>query len=338
MALKKVLIVSNPEDEHTKKVATKIAEQGGEPILFYPEQLGERAHFRMSLPLRAHRFQSVLIFNSTIVDLNQVYSVWYRRPRPETLAPYKLSPEALEFAHEEWRAAVEGLYSVMEKSLWVSHPDRLREASRKPLQLIIAQQIGLAIPRTLITNEPDQIAEFIEECNGRVIVKPTGAGWVYSEDNNQIIYVLTNRPSLEDINALDDVKIAPITIQEEIPKAYEVRANVVGQQVLTVCIQSQQSPISSLDWRRYDVKRTPYSPYQLPTAVEQKCLRVVQLLGLEFGAIDLIRKPDGEYVFLEINGNGQFLWAEELSGIEVSSTLASLLLGVAPSLQSTNLI
>jgi glutathione synthase/RimK-type ligase-like ATP-grasp enzyme len=67
------------------------------------------------------------------------------------------------------------------------------------------------------------------------------------------------------------------------------------------------------------------------------CLRLVQGLGLEFGAIDLIRTPDGRYVFLEVNGNGQFLWAEELSGVKVSEALADLLAGVAPSLQGTQL-
>jgi glutathione synthase/RimK-type ligase-like ATP-grasp enzyme len=58
---------------------------------------------------------------------------------------------------------------------------------------------------------------------------------------------------------------------------------------------------------------------------------------LEFGAIDLIRQPDGKYVFLEINGNGQFLWAEELSGVKVSEALADLLAGVAPPLKSAQL-
>jgi hypothetical protein len=50
------------------------------------------------------------------------------------------------------------------------------------------------------------------------------------------------------------------------------------------------------------------------------------------GALDFIRQPDGQYIFLEINGNGQFLWAEELSGVEVSKALANLLVGATPAL------
>lgn len=79
---------------------------------------------------------------------------------------------------------------------------------------------------------------------------------------------------------------------------------------------------------------TPYTPYVLPAGIAAKCLRLTQLLGLEFGAIDLIRRPDGEYVFLEINGNGQFQWAEDLSGVKISDALVRLLAGITPPLRS----
>lgn len=125
-----------------------------------------------------------------------------------------------------------------------------------------------------------------------------------------------------------------MTLQEEIAKVYEVRANVVGQQVLAIRIDSQASPESALDWRRYDLPHTPYAPYVLPDNIARKCLQLTQRLGLEFGAIDLIRTPMGEYVFLEINGNGQFLWAEEHSGVGISAALANLLVGNAPALRS----
>jgi hypothetical protein len=49
-------------------------------------------------------------------------------------------------------------------------------------------------------------------------------------------------------------------------------------------------------------------------------------------AIDLIRRPDGELVFLELNGNGQFLWAEDLSGVAVSAAVVQLLVGQLPPL------
>jgi len=55
-------------------------------------------------------------------------------------------------------------------------------------------------------------------------------------------------------------------------------------------------------------------------------VRVVEALGLCFGAIDLIVTPDDDHVFLEVNPNGQWLWIEELTGLPISHAIADLLM------------
>jgi glutathione synthase/RimK-type ligase-like ATP-grasp enzyme len=333
---RKVLIISNPDDEHTRKVAGLIRQFGARPVLFYPEALGTRTRLGMTLG-PAERPRCSLALDGAIVEPGEVEAVWYRRPRVPILADFGLAPRGLAFARDEWRAALEGMYALLSQPLWVSHPDALRLAARKPLQLVVASELGFTVPRTLITNDPERVREFVDACDGRVVIKATGSGWAYAENGHDVTYVLTNRLAPSDLANLDDVEIAPVTVQEEVPKLYEIRANVVGQRVLAIRIDSQRSELSQVDWRRYDVARTPYTGYQLPPTIELLCLRLTRSLKLEFGAIDLIRRPDGEYVFLEINGNGQFLWAEELSGVQVSHALASLLSGVAPSLASADL-
>ncbi len=341
MVSKKVLVISNPNDEHTSHVVELINQLGGEALLFYPEQLGTE----LSLSL-VHSSASNLVLDQPDINrisdwvFNEIYSVWYRRPRSMStyLAQLGLAPEGVEFARNEWKSALESLYALMHEKLWVSHPDRLLEASRKPLQLHIAREIELDTPRTLVTNEAQKAKEFYELCGGRVIVKAIGPGWVYSENGEKLHYVMTNRINSTDLEAENEMKVAPVTFQEEIPKAYEIRVNIVGQSVLPIKIDSQKSEVSKVDWRRYDVSNTPYTSYQLPSLVENQCLQLTHKLGLEFGAIDLIRTPDGKYVFLEINGNGQFLWAEELSGMKVSSALASLLAGKSPPLKTINFL
>lgn len=337
MKSKQVLIISNPEDEHTICVAEHLRKRGVQPILYYPENFGSELFLILvQTPVKE---ESIAISSpqGDIVNLENVDSIWYRRPRLVRLESETLNSEAIEFARDEWKSALESTYALLDKPLWVSHPDKLRDAARKPLQLRIAQYFGLNIPRTLITNNPEQARRFYEQCNGRVVTKATGSGWVYSRDGDDVYFVMTNRVDISDVQADDEIVIAPVTFQEEIPKEYEIRVNVIGQQVLAIRIDSQRSEVSKLDWRRYDVQNTPYAPYTLPPEISTKCLKLAQYFGLEFGAIDLIRQPDGRYVFLEINGNGQFLWAEELSGVKVSEALADLLAGVAPPLKSAQL-
>jgi hypothetical protein len=55
-------------------------------------------------------------------------------------------------------------------------------------------------------------------------------------------------------------------------------------------------------------------PYLLPDAIASGCTRVLQALGLVFGCFDFVVTPAGEYVFLEVNEAGQFLFVERSTG------------------------
>ena len=57
---------------------------------------------------------------------------------------------------------------------------------------------------------------------------------------------------------------------------------------------------------------------------------LVRRLGLAYGAIDLVLTPDGRYVFLEINPNGQYLWIEQLTGLPISEAIAEWLMHREP--------
>lgn len=50
------------------------------------------------------------------------------------------------------------------------------------------------------------------------------------------------------------------------------------------------------------------------------------MLGVLFGALDFVRTPSGEYVFLESNVNGQWLWIQQDTGADIAGAVADLLL------------
>ncbi len=50
-------------------------------------------------------------------------------------------------------------------------------------------------------------------------------------------------------------------------------------------------------------------------------------LGLAFGALDFIRTPEGEWVFLEVNPNGQWLWLDDMLSLGITDAIASWLAG-----------
>lgn len=49
-------------------------------------------------------------------------------------------------------------------------------------------------------------------------------------------------------------------------------------------------------------------------------------LGLSYGAIDFVLTPDNNYIFLEINPNGQWAWIENETGLNISDSIINELL------------
>jgi glutathione synthase/RimK-type ligase-like ATP-grasp enzyme len=133
---------------------------------------------------------------------------------------------------------------------------------------------------------------------------------------------LVRRRDLKDLHTL---RWSPVILQEYVPKHVELRVTVVGSEIFPAEIESQASSRSRDDWRRYDLARTPYRRHTLPADVAERLHAVVRAFGLCYGAIDLVLTPDGRYVFLEINGNGQWLWIEELTQMPIADAIASLL-------------
>jgi glutathione synthase/RimK-type ligase-like ATP-grasp enzyme len=125
---------------------------------------------------------------------------------------------------------------------------------------------------------------------------------------------------------LADVRYAPSLFQPYIPKETEIRVTIVGSRVFAVELRSQEVLEAKDDWRRVDSKQIKHVPHYLPTELEQKCVELVEALDLSFGAIDLILTPSNEYVFLEINPNGQWAWIQQMCPeINIRDALIDLL-------------
>jgi hypothetical protein len=64
--------------------------------------------------------------------------------------------------------------------------------------------------------------------------------------------------------------------------------------------------------------------------------RLMERLELNFASLDMIVTPDGEFVFLELNPNGQWLWLESEVGLPLVATMADLLMSnYTPALRPT---
>jgi glutathione synthase/RimK-type ligase-like ATP-grasp enzyme len=333
-----ILVISSTEDEqHIAHVQKHVERYGYRLLRVDTDRFG--IDCGLTLLFDAVHCPHILIHakeNDLEISEENIQSVWFRKPRIANFMHYNLSSESRLFIQDEWIATLKGFYRILQEKgvFFVSDPDSIIRASYKPFQLLLAAQLGWRIPQTTITSNPDSLRSFWFKTSGKVIAKPVGRGWVTNESNpDEVFFVMTNEIHETDLECLSDLTLSPVTFQENVPKDYEIRATVVGQQVFSVSIDSQRSERSRIDWRRYDFANTPYKAITIPELVKAKCLRITQQLGLEYGAIDLIKTPADDYVFLEINPVGQFLWLEHLAGVPISEAIARLLIGLEPPLQ-----
>jgi hypothetical protein len=215
--------------------------------------------------------------------------VWFRRPTPAVL-PAEIHPGDLPVAQRECRHLLRGLYQLVgPKAFWVNPLASDPRAALKPPQLEAAVRTGLTVPRTLISNDPEQIQRFLTELRGRTVYKPFHASqW---EDEGLMAVLLTNEVTVDDLPRDETLRLTPGIFQEKIDKAHELRVTVMGAHVVTARILSQESEETRLDWRMPGAE-TRIEPDRLPREVERACRRLMKDLGIVFGCFDFIVTPE----------------------------------------------
>lgn len=307
------IIVAPEMDVHAQVVARRIEALGGRALILdtalYPSE------WRLTVWLSdGSRLAFSLEHENTAIDDHQLTGVWWRRPRPHVPSPHVVEAQVRHFIASESRQAFEGwLHCLGDRVINAVSADLT--ASHKLFQISCAVDLGFPVPATMVTNAPDMVAPFNEATNFSTVFKPfTGTGWQFTG---------TQRLTSGLFGSLQSVSYAPLIFQEEAKKVADIRVNVIDGVVFAIEIQSKK-PQPLLDWR-IDPD-LDYRHHTLPSHVERGLVSLLTKLGLRFGACDLGLLSNGEYVFFEVNPGGQWLFAEIMTGQEISWAFAKALL------------
>jgi len=266
--------------------------------------------------------------DSDELDSSEIKSVWYWKPAPPNL-PQFFDDGITKFVRNEVATSLWSFYTTL-KARWVNPPlvgTKLLE-DNKLFQLEFASKIGLNVPETIITNDPDEVTRFAERHSGVVVLKPLYTSCIVSS-SDELFLIYTRKLTTKEIRGeADTIRSCPVFVQQYIPKKLELRITVVGAQVFSCAIYSQERNESACDWRHSDIASLRHETFQLPANVEDKVKKLVNTLGLVYGAIDMIVTPSDEFFFLEINPNGQWLWIEQITGQKLSRAIASELANI----------
>jgi hypothetical protein len=319
-----ILIVTEHWDPHTDFVEPELERRGLRWVRLHLSDVPTMvsASYRVGdTPLAG-----TMTIRNTAIDLSEIRAVWYRRTERFTL-PKHLSPTEDRVARDECQAFVDGLWGWLGDATWISEPFAVRAASRKAEQLLRARRVGFQVPKTLFSNDPGRIREFVDGLAReglRCIYKPHGSIIVdVGEGKRGVAYTRLLGPA--ELDHLEEIRLSPGIFQQYVEKDAELRVTVVGSKVFACKIESQAHEATQVDWRAASwddpSESVPHVPTNLPKDVETFCRSLVHSYGLRFGAIDLVATPGGDYVFLELNPNGQWVWIEQRTGLPIASAL-----------------
>lgn len=311
-----ILVISNQGDDHATTVMDRFAHMGVSAVLMdtaaFPHQSAVEMRYE---PGREAALTATI--NGTDHDLASTRTVWWRRPQPITLHDDITGPEDREFAFGECHAALTGLYSCLDAH-WVNQPERDDIASRKAYQLKIADAVGLRTPRTLITNNPVSALEFVESEGDLGTIYKAFSATEHAWRETRLLRV-------DERSMLDAVKYAPVIFQEYVAADIDLRITIIGDDVFPAEILSGQTDYL-VDYRMR-MNETTVRSHTLPTDVVERLLQLMHALGIVYGAVDMRLTADGEYVFLEVNTAGQWLFIEQRTGQPITDAVANYLAG-----------
>jgi glutathione synthase/RimK-type ligase-like ATP-grasp enzyme len=315
--MKTILLVTEQFDPTADHLIQVIRRRGCPVLRWNLDQYPQES--TLTYCVLSREFGGSIATEGRIAPLDLVGSVWYRASRCRGF-PASLRPEDLEFATREAESALNSLPLVTDWH-WINEPRRHRDATWKPAQLTAAHRLGMAVPRTVITNDPAAVRAFREECGGRIVFKTLSQTLGLEPGKAGFTGIVTDEMS----SSLSLIQHTPGIFQELILKDYEVRLTVVAGKMFAAKILSQRNERTRLDWRiaPHDVE---YEPIELPADICGKVSAFMAEAGLIYSCIDFIVTPEGRHVFLESNPRGQYLWIEHYTGMAITEAIADALM------------
>jgi glutathione synthase/RimK-type ligase-like ATP-grasp enzyme len=240
-----------------------------------------------------------LDYGRTRIALETIRSIYVRGTSPSSgFAP-----------PDQFDLALAGLFETVDCAV-LHRPSIAATNASKPTQLQTIAQFGFSVPRTLLTNVPDEARNFYEQCGGRVVYKSASA-W----------RSIVRRLEAVDLGRLDEIRSCPVQFQEYVA-GDDIRVHVVRERVFATLIRSD-----AIDYRfpGREGKTREMRPIELPRDAARRCVELVSRLGLLVGGVDLRETPEGEHVCFEVNPSPEFTFFQRATGQRIGEAIADLL-------------
>ncbi|MDD3171881.1 MAG: hypothetical protein PHO86_06135 [Bacilli bacterium] len=322
-----ILIITNKEDVHPTTVIEYLSEKNISVFRLNTEALLSDYQFHWWCSEIGTDFYIRNIKNGMEVRGSGITAIWERRPElPKELLIENIA-EVNKHNLEEAKGFLMFLRYYLKDIYSIGSIVYDRVSASKMLQLKIAQDLGMKVPETCFANRKKAIIDFAKNYE-YIILKSIENDNIWLGNEDEFVFYAQKVKSSMLTDNPDEMFSQTISyVQNYIEKQFELRVTVVDNKIFACKIDSQilDKDKGRVDWRQgYDFGMK-YSFFELPQKIGDFCIEYLKRMNLNFGCFDLIVTPQNEYVFLECNPNGQWLWVEIETGMEISKSIAEAL-------------
>jgi glutathione synthase/RimK-type ligase-like ATP-grasp enzyme len=327
--MSKLLIVTSEDDIHTDALIEKLQSSDIEPIRLNSQSFISKSQYHFAWDIDGNITDRNLHFNDSLRSAEDIEVIWWRKPQDYHPHASVNDHWAIKYAQDETKSLLLSLRGLFPKAKWVNDYHNLHLPSNRINQIPVAQQLGISIPPTLVTNHYEPALKFLQQYSDCIIKSMRYSGFLHED----VQYACFTRPI--DIETLEEfresIHLAPLFIQKRISKKAEYRVTLIGKQhfVCRLDVDHLNDPDVDMDWRVIEPDKVTHVPDTLPDSYIYKLRQMLEIFGLNFGAFDIIRDDDDELYFIELNPNGQWYWIEILTQMPMVKAMADLITELA---------
>lgn len=315
-----VLILSRSLDLETDIVCIELLRKGIDYVRLNAEDVPHKLIMTNSLEQDLDTEYQISL-DSVITNLSDISAVWLRNFDYGLIHSNNIDLST-SFIYQQWSHALRILYNTLECG-WINRLEATEKANNRIQQLTHAKQVGFNIPSTLITNDPKSAHSFYGKHDGDIIVKVLHHHDI--EIKNKVYSIYSHVVTEKDLSKFKDLIYAPCVLQKRIHNCSEIRVTVIKDKAFSVKLGSEELALKSADMHRIPVSTIPKNTIQLKKEDELRCIKLIDSLGLLYGAIDLLIDKDGKLFFLEVNPTGDWLWIEHQTNVPITSSVVNLI-------------
>lgn len=189
----------------------------------------------------------------------------------------------------------------------VNRPINAHSNGSKPFQYLSIISSGLKVPKTIIAKDKKSIIEF------------------FRFENSIIVKSISSIRSIVKNISKDDIPNNYVhwhQYQNQL-KGYNIRVHIIGNKIIPIKLETDY-----LDYRyaMSNKKSLKFISIELPKIINENCLKLMQILKLEFAGIDLFYETEKqEYYCFEVNTAPGYIWYESHSKIPITKYLLEYL-------------